>query len=178
MVGGAVASVGLAGIGTIGVASAATDTTSDPQNSIIEKIASKFNLNKDEVKKVFDDEHAARHKERQARVKTELAQLVKDGKLTQEQADKIIAKSAELKAERDANREAIKDKTEAERKTIMDTKRDELKKWLSDNGIDESYIRYVAGGGPGRGPGDFSGRHGRGGDNAPDSGTDISSANN
>lgn len=152
------ATVGLAGLGTMGVAKAATSSTNDPhgdpQSSIIEKIASKFNLNKDEVKKVFDEDHTARQAEHEARMQQTLDQLVKDGKLTQEQADKLTAKAKELKADRDANRDSMKDKSESERKSARDAKREELKKWLSDNGISEEYARFLGGGGRGHGHGD------------------------
>lgn len=160
LVGGAVATVSLAGLGTLGMASAATSSGTDPQSSIIDKLTSKFNLNKDEVRKVFDENRTAREAEREAEVKTRLDQLVKDGSITQEQKDKLIAKAKELKAAREANREAIKDKTEAERKEAMKTERSSLKQWLSDNGLTEEYGRYLHGGGRGHGPGGPGGPRG------------------
>lgn len=151
LVGGAIATVGLAGLGTLGVASAATQN-SDPQSSIIDKIATTFKLNKDDVKKVFDEERTAREAEHKAAVAGNLNQLVTDGKLTQEQADKLTAKAEELQAAREAGKDSLKDLTHDERKAAMEAKRDELKKWLSDNGIDEQYARFL-----------MPGHHGHGG---------------
>ena len=82
-------------------------------------------------------------------MKDRLAQAVKDGKLTQAQADKITAKMAEMKT----FMESQKDKTKEERKTAMEAKRDELKKWAEDNDIPEGYMPMGHGGPGGRGHG-------------------------
>ncbi|RTK94578.1 hypothetical protein EKI60_03090 [Candidatus Saccharibacteria bacterium] len=152
LVGGAVATVGLAGLGSVGLASAAT-ASKDPQAGLIDTLVSKFNLNRDEVQKVFDAEHQARQAEREAEQAERLKTLVTDGKLTQTQADKITAKAKELQTEREANRDTMKDKTNEERKAAMEAARDEIEQWLSDNDIPEEYGRLVFGGGHGRGPG-------------------------
>lgn len=128
------------------VAAMAQSDTSTSSSSIVDKIASKFNLNKADVQKVFDEEHATREAEREQKSKDELAALVKAGTLTQAQADKITAKRAEMKADMEANRDAMKDKTEAERKAAMDAKKAELDKWASDNGIDVKYVMPGHGG--------------------------------
>lgn len=153
MVGGAIATIGIASLGSVGLVSAATNTTSNPNQSLIDSIASKFNLNKDEVKKVFDENHAARKAEHEQHMKDRLAQAVKDGKLTQDQADKLVAKLNEMQTNREANREAMKNKTEAERKAAIATERDAFKKWLSDNNIPAEF------GGP-MGMGGGRGHHG------------------
>jgi hypothetical protein len=133
------------------VAAMAQSDTSTNGTSIVDKIASKFNLNKADVQKVFDEERATREAEREQDAKDELAALVKAGTLTQAQADKITAKRTEIKADMEANRDAMKDKTEAERKATMDAKKAELDKWASDNGIDAKYL--MPGHGKGHGPG-------------------------
>lgn len=164
LVGGTMLSIGVAGAGTMGLANAATNTTSDtsnPQSSIVEKLASKFKLNKEDVQKVFDEERTERKAANEAKVKEKLDALVKEGKLTQDQADKLIAKAAELKTTRQANRDAMQNKTAAERKAAMQAERAALDKWLSDNGIAKEYGRFLTGGGHGgrgghglfRGPG-------------------------
>lgn len=161
-------SVGAASIGSLGVASAATNNNqASGQSSIVDKLASKFGLNKADVQKVFDEERAAHQEERQQKVQDKLAELVKEGKLTQDQADKLVAKAKELQTARQANREAMKDKTKEERKAAMDKEREALDKWLSENKIDKQYARFLFGGGHG-GPEGHKGRggHGHGG---PDS---------
>lgn len=140
MVGGAVATIGIATLGSAGLAHAATSPSeSNPGQSLIDTIAKKFNLNKDEVKKVFDEDHTAREANREQKMKDRLDQAVKDGTLTQDQADKLIAKLKEMRTTRDADREAMKDKTQAERKALMQAERDAYQKWLSDNKIPEEF---------------------------------------
>ena len=112
------------------------------QTSLVDKIASRFNLNKDDVKKVFDEDRTAHEAEREVAMKTRLDQAVKDGKLTQTQEDKLIAKHKEL----ETFRLSIKDKTEEERHTAMKTKMDEFKQWAKDNSIPYEFAR------PGIGP--------------------------
>lgn len=153
----------------MGLASAATSNSTDPQQSIIDKLATKFNLNKADVQKVFDEDRSAHEAARSAEVKTKLDQLVKDGKITQAQEDKLIAKAKELQSTHEANREKFKSMTEDERKSAMKSERDSLKQWLSDNGLTEEYGRYLMGrgGGPkGMGMGDEHHHMGPGGPNS------------
>lgn len=144
-------SIGAATVGSMGLAHAATSTGTDtnPQQSLIDKLVSKFNLNKADVQKVFDEERTERDAERAAQIKTKLDSLVKEGKITQDQEDKLLAKAKEIQSQREANRDAMKDKTNAERKAAIDKERDSLKQWLSDNGIAEEYGRYLMGHGLG-----------------------------
>ena len=138
LVAGAVAGVGLAGITGLGVASAATST---PQDSIIDKIASKFNLNKDEVEAVFEEYKTEREEERQQNVEERLTQAVEDGKITEEQKAKILAKLEELKAVR----EDWKDKTPEERKEAKEELHSSLKQWAEDNDVPLRYVMPMHG---------------------------------
>ena len=152
MVGGAVASIGIASLGSAGLVSAATSPSTDnPKQSLIDSIATKFNLNKDEVEKVFDENHEAREAKHEQKMAERLAEAVKDGKLTQEQADKLTAKLKEMHESREANREAFKDKTPAERQAAIKAERDAFKQWLTDNNIPEEFGGPMGMGGEGRG---------------------------
>ncbi len=145
MVAAAAGTVGLASLGAV-VSAQTTGTTA--QSSLIDKIAQKFNLKKEDVKAVFDQDHAERETTMQKQVEDELTQAVKDKKITEDQKQKLLAKRKELQAQREADRESFKDKTEAERHTAMEQKRTELEQWAKDNGISSEYLRYVAGHGP------------------------------
>jgi len=118
------------------VASAGTSPTTSGDSSLVDKISSKFKLNKSDVQKVFDENHASHQAEREQNYKDRLAELVKDGKITQAQSDSIQAKHDETKT----YMESLKDKTKSERREAMKTKADELKQWADDNGIDAKYV--------------------------------------
>ncbi len=127
------AGIATLGVGSLGVVSAATTSDStDGSTSLVDKIASKFNLDKTKVQAVFDEEHAAREAEMKADRAAALKQAVTDGKLTQAQADHISAAWTEMEAARptdgtkptDAQREAMKAKMDA------------LKTWLDEQNID------------------------------------------
>ena len=134
------------GGGLFGVsAMAATNNTDD---TLAGRIATKFNLNKDDVQKVVTDYRSEQRTAHQAdhhkKLEERLTQAVKDGKITEAQKTKILDY---LKSQQSFF-DSLKDKSEADRKTAMEAHRSEVKKWAADNGIDE---QYVLGMGPGRG---------------------------
>lgn len=147
---GVAAAIGLSGIGA-GVAHAATNssTNTDPMSSLVDKIATKFNLNKSDVQQVFDQQRTEMQAQQDQKVKDDLAQLVKDGKLTQAQSDAITAKRAELEKTREANRTTMQSMSDTDRKAAMDKQKSELEAWANQQGIDTQYLRYVMGHGPG-----------------------------
>lgn len=136
----------LTGLAGVGIASAQSNP--DSTQGIVEKIASKFNLNKDDVQKIFDEDRAEHEANREAKMQERLDIAVSEGKLTQDQADKLLAKQKEMKT----FMESLKDKTAEERRSAMDAKRDEFKQWLKDNNIPDEFARQPRGGGPGGPP--------------------------
>ncbi len=106
---------------------AMADSNDSTYPPVVDKIASKFNLNKDEVKKVFDEQKVERQAEHKKLLEEKLAQAVEDGKLTEDQKTKLLAKMEEMHQARDA----AKDKAMENRQA----KRDEFKKWAEQNGI-------------------------------------------
>lgn len=148
----------------VGIASAQTgESSTNPMSQLVDSIAKKFNLNKDEVQKVFDENQATREQERETATKEKVAKLVTDGKLTQEQADKINAKRAELTKQRAADRTSMQNLSDGERKTKMDEHRTALDTWLKENNISTEYGYLVMGGGRGHGgPGGPGGRDSEG----------------
>lgn len=152
VVAGTVVAVSLAGLAG-GAAYATTNSTSgtDPMSGLASAIATKFNLNKDDVQKVVDEQRTQMQAQRDQEVKDQVAQLVKDGKLTQAQADKINANRAELEKEREANRTSEQNLTDEQRKAKMDEHKTALDTWLKDNGIDSQYAYLLMGGRGGHG---------------------------
>lgn len=135
----------VAGLTSAGIVSAATtaSASANPVSSLADELAGKFNLKKADVQSVLDvhrTEVAAHH---EAQIKARVAKLVTDGKITQDQADKINAKRAELQAQRGANKTAERSKTAAQRKADREARRTALEAWAKDNGIATSYLRFV-----------------------------------
>ncbi len=124
----------------VGLASAQSSTTGT--GGLVDKIAQKFNLNKADVQKVFDEDRAVHQAEHEQKENERLDQAVKDGKITQAQEDLIKAKVKELQAKREAARDAMKDKTKAERKATMDAERTDLEKWAKGNNIPAEYLLF------------------------------------
>lgn len=143
-------------LGTIGIGSLATanivgaesgtTSTDNPQSSLIEKIASTFNIDKSKLQTLFDEDREARQAEREAEQAERLQTLVDDGTITSAQKTAIEKKIAEMKSEREANRDAMKDLTDEERKTKMDEERAALEAWAKEQGLDLSKLRGVLGG--------------------------------
>lgn len=145
LVGGLLSAVGLSTVVGVGMASAQSGTanTTDPMSSLVQKIASKFNLNKDEVQQVFDEEREAREAEREKRQSERLQKLVDEGTITSAQKTAIDAKIKELKTEREASKDSMKDLSDAERKAAMESKRTELETWTKSQGLDLSKLRGI-----------------------------------
>ncbi len=130
-------------IGAVGFIGANTvSAQGSNQDSLASKIATKFNLNKNDVQKVVDEQRSEHMANMQAKFNDRLTQAVKDGKITEDQKTKIIAKQAEMKTFIDG----LKDKTPAERHTAMEAKKTELIQWAKDNNIDQQYIMQKLGG--------------------------------
>lgn len=160
--------VGLSSLGLMAAASAATSTSG---NSLVDKIATKFNLKKADVQAVFDQEHAERDAQRLADIQTKLATAVKDGKLTQAQSDALLAKIKEVQSIREANKDKFSSMSQTERKAAMDAEKAAMDKWIADNKIPSEFARLVMGGGRGHGHG---GGHGFGGPDMDKSGSTSS----
>lgn len=150
MIAAAIASLGIAsavGIGTV----AAQEANG---SSLADKIATKFNLNKDDVQQVIDEEHTARRANMQQKREGRLQEAVDAGKLTTEQKDKLVVKMKELEAGREAKRDQMQSKTPEERRAVMKAEREALRKWAEDNNIPTDYLMF---GGRGHGPGGMRG---------------------
>lgn len=131
---------------------AATDTGlhANPMNSLVTAIATRFNLNTADVQKVFDENRTVMRTQMKAahtaKEADRLNKAVTAGKLTQAQADLIIAKRQELETTREAQRSAGSTLTDAERKSVMQKEREALKAWMTANNIPQEYMMMGHGG--------------------------------
>ncbi len=116
------------------------ERSDDPMSSLVTKIAERFNLNKDEVKQVFDAELEEHHKQMQEKAVEDLAKLVEDGKITEAQKQLIVDKRSELHASHMEKMTNLQGSTREEIRAAMEKEKSELEQWAKDNGIDVSYV--------------------------------------
>ncbi len=127
-------------------------TMINPSQSLVQTISQKFGLNQADVQAVFDEHRSQLREQAESRFEERLTQDVTDGKLTEAQKQAILAKRAQLAANRPDASE-FDDQTREERQATREQHRQELVRWAQENGID---LRYLMGGmgryGGGHGP--------------------------
>lgn len=147
LVTGISAVVGLASVG--GVVSAATtgsnETAAPTGHSLIDKLAAHFNLDKNEVEKVFAEHHEEKRANLGAKIEEKLAKAVEAGYITEAQKTAILEKHQELKD----YRQSINDKPIEERRELMKAKHEELRKWAEENGL-KKFAHFLHGFGHGK----------------------------
>ena len=136
LIAASIATAGAAGILMVGGVAFA-QTPSNGQG-LSQAIASKFNLNKDDVQKVIDQQQAQKKSDK-------LDKMVEGGKITTDQKALITAKQAEIKPRLDAARELT---DPAARKAEMQAIRSDMQKWAKDNNIPKGAIGPHGGRGP------------------------------
>ncbi len=119
-------------LATLGVGTINAQSTTMAGTSIVDRIAQKFNLNKDDVQQVFDEHRDEMHETRSANLETKLNSLVSEGKLSEDQKTKLVAKLEE----RQNNRPNFESLTREQIKEKRETERTEFKNWAKENGID------------------------------------------
>ena len=114
--------------------------SSDSQDGLASKIASRFNLDQNEVKSVIGEyrtEHREEHqKEHRQKLEERLGKAVSDGKLTEDQKVKII----EYLSSQESFFENLVDQTREARRDAIKTHREEVNQWAADNGIPKEYV--------------------------------------
>jgi hypothetical protein len=122
--------------------SAATNQNANNSDSLAQRIATKFHLNKNDVQSTIDQYKQDKLQQMESDYKGKLDQAVKDGKITPEQETKIIAEHDKLKTEL----LAAKDDQNTDRHTVFENVKNEATQWAQDNNID---VMWLLPGGPG-----------------------------
>lgn len=140
LIGGALTAIGLSTVAGVGIASAESGNQGD---GLVDKIASTFNLNKNEVQKVFDEAHNERQAKHEERVNERLQKMVDEGAITVEQKSAIQAKLTEIRAHHDIKKSEHKNLSPEERKATMDEQRTQLESWAKEHDLDLSELRGI-----------------------------------
>lgn len=111
-------------------------------DGLVKFIADKFNLDQEQVKSAINEYQASHQaemqKKREIEMKSRLDQLVKDGKITQEQETAIIA---EMKVLQDKYKVGTKDSmSPQDHKAQFDAMREEIQAWSKEHNIDAKYL--------------------------------------
>lgn len=133
LVGVGVATIGLAGLSGVGIASAASNTSTTESNSLVDKIATTFHLDKSQVQAVFDQNRQEHRANMEAKRADALKQAVTDGKITQAQADHITAAWKEIDDLRGTTKPSDMSTTTRDQ---IKQKMDDLRDWLKQQNID------------------------------------------
>lgn len=155
----------IAGLLAVGSFSATTVQAMDNERGLplIQRIAERFNLEESDVEEVFSQYRVEHQVAMQERFEERLSSLVEEGKLTQEQADALIQKHEEMRADH----EALLQASPEEREEYRAAHRAEMQAWADEQGIDLTIIGSMEGKGP-RGGGSGEGMmHARLGVNTP-----------
>lgn len=100
--------------------------------AVVAKLAERFDLNKDEVKAVFDEVKSERRQQMQARFEEKLNQAVENGRINEKQKQAILTKKKQMQGWRQ-NLEAL---SQTERREEIERRRMEMKSWAEEQGLD------------------------------------------
>lgn len=148
-----IAAAAMAGAIFLGANFASAD--SEGESTLVDKLVTKFNLNKEEVQAVFDEHHEERKAEMDQRRASDLQAKVDDGTITAEQKTLIENKLKEMDTQREALRD--QDLTRDQMREKMQALHDELETWAEDNNINLEDIMPMGGPGGHRGMGEGRG---------------------
>lgn len=134
----------LTGMSLFGVTSAFAQDFDKQSSTLVQKIAERFNLNRDDVQKVFDEELAARHAEKQAHFEEKLTQAVTKGQINEAQKQAILVKFQEMKHNK-PDKSQFSNMTDEQRRLAMEQKRTELDSWAKEQGLDSGTLQDLLG---------------------------------
>lgn len=116
----------IASVGYFGTNFVLADEENPMHQTLVSRIAQKFNLSETDVKAVFESVRDERLEEMKTEREEKLSQAVSDGILTEVQKQALLSKMEELMGERQQNKE-------------------KLRAWFSEQGIDETKLRDYLG---------------------------------
>lgn len=120
-------------VGTLGLnaASAATTTTTYNFPPVVQQLVDKFNLPKDQVQQIIDQNRTQQQQKMQQRLQQKLNADVTAGKLTATQEQALLSELQNMQQQR----QSLKGLSAADRKTKLQQMRQDFNSWAQQNGI-------------------------------------------
>jgi hypothetical protein len=140
---------GALAVGALGISNVSAQDINYP--TIVERLASKFNLDPNQVQEVFTEVHQERQAEIEAQFAQRIEDMVVDGKITEAQKQLILDKHEEMLAKMDEWKDLARD----QRRDKMQAYHEELRTWAETNNIDLPFPLMMKG--PGHMGGGFRG---------------------
>lgn len=125
------------------VATNAFAQTTNGQSSIpslAQEIAKKFHLNQKDVQSVFDQHKNEVQARMESNYENYLNNLVKAGKITQQQEQLILAEHKQLISQSESNASKFKNMTPSERRAQFQATRQQVANWAKQNNINPQYL--------------------------------------
>ena len=123
----------------------ASDSTTTQTQSILSRIMSRFNLNKDDVQDFVTQHRAERQSLNQDRMVKRLDDAVKAGVINEAQKQAILEKTNAFRNK--VRNTDILSMNPQERRAKMQSHREDMRKWAEENGIDVNSLLLRNGGG-------------------------------
>lgn len=146
------ATLGISLIGAIlfATTSVRAQTPAPGTQTIIQRIAQRFNLNEGDVQAVFNASKQERHAQKLTQIEGQLSTDVTSGKITEAQKQLILNKMKETffpseMKELEQNHLEQLDGDHSQMKAQMRTKKAELENWARQNSIDLNYLLSLKG---------------------------------
>ena len=112
--------------------------TNTGRQNLVQQLSLKLGISEDKVQAAFNEIQSDRQAEMEKTYEDRLTQLVTDGKITENQKQKILAKHQEIVKQKQST--DWQNMNPIERKTKLNRYRADIEKWAKDNGIDVFYL--------------------------------------
>jgi hypothetical protein len=123
-------------LGTACTGSLNADPLEDEYPPFVERLAERFDLDKDEVMDFMEELREEKGKEMEARFEEKLDELVEEGTITSAQKEAILDKKEEIKT----FKEGLGDMTVSDAREALKDLKEELKDWAQENDIELKYL--------------------------------------
>lgn len=126
-------------LGAVTMGTVSVSAQSPMYGNLVTQIATRFNLKESDVQDVVNQVRLSRQSEMKMKWEDRLTQAVTEGKITDAQKRSIIAKHTELQSAY----ASLSGLSDTERKAKVTQIQADLKKWVTDNGLDSQFLGHL-----------------------------------